>query len=396
MNVVTLKDVCRITNGGTPKSGVESLWHGGVAWLTPAEMGKRLTPYIEKTARTISQEGLANSSAKLVPTGSVILSTRAPIGHLAINETPMAFNQGCRGLTPGEKLDVKYLYYFLYFSRDALDGLGTGTTFKELSSSNLASFKIPLPSLEEQRRIVAVLDKAFAGIATANANTQKNLTNARALFESYLDEKLAKPSTSAVSNSLADLCAKGRIITYGVIKLGDETPRGVPCLRTSNVRWLHIDQTGMKRIEPSLSDQYRRTILEGGEVLVNVRGTLGGVAVVTDEMLGWNVSREVAVVPVAAKSTLPEYLAFWIGKKTSQQWLTGVQKGAAYSGINIEDLRQLKVNVPSINEQRTIVEELSNVQQKCNALAQMTKRKLAALSELKQSLLQKAFAGELT
>ena len=98
MRFVALKDVCRITNGGTPKSGVGSLWHGGVAWLTPAELGKRLTPYVRQTARTISEEGLANSSAKLVPPGSVILSTRAPIGHLAINEAPMAFNQGCRGL----------------------------------------------------------------------------------------------------------------------------------------------------------------------------------------------------------------------------------------------------------------------------------------------------------
>ena len=102
-------------------------------------MGKRTTPYISKTARTISQAGLANSSAKLVPAGSVILSTRAPIGHLAINEVEMAFNQGCRGLTPSDAIETKFLYYFLFFNRDALDGLGTGTTFKELSSIRLGT-----------------------------------------------------------------------------------------------------------------------------------------------------------------------------------------------------------------------------------------------------------------
>lgn len=191
MKAVALKQVCQIVNGGTPKSGVGEYWHGDVAWLTPAEMGKLKSPYIGQTARTISLKGLANSSAKQVPAGSVILSTRAPIGHLAINDVPMAFNQGCRGLIPTDRLDTKYLYYFLWFNRAALDALGTGTTFKELSSSNLANFELPLPPLEEQRRIVAVLDEAFAGIANATAIAQRKLSALAELKQSFLQKALA-------------------------------------------------------------------------------------------------------------------------------------------------------------------------------------------------------------
>jgi type I restriction enzyme S subunit len=92
--------------------------------------------------------------------------------------------------------------------------------------------------------------------------------------------------TSWESVPLVELCQHDRVITYGVIKLGKEVPDGVPCLRTSNVRWLKINTEGMKRIAPNLSAEYSRTVLQGDEVLVNVRGTLGGVAVVPPSMTG--------------------------------------------------------------------------------------------------------------
>jgi type I restriction enzyme S subunit len=111
---------------------------------------------------------------------------------------------------------------------------------------------------------------------------------------------------------LFDICDRLRPITYVIIKLGSEIPNGVPYLRTSNVRWLRVDTEGMKRISPKLSSEYFRTVLRGGEVLVNVRGTLGGVAVATPSMRGWNVSREVAVAPVDAAIVEPNYVAYWL------------------------------------------------------------------------------------
>ena len=166
----------------------------------------------------------------------------------------------------------------------------------------IESYPIPVPPLPEQQRIVGILDEAFEGIATAKANAEKNLQNARALFESHLQSVFTQRGKGWKQKPLAELCDSSRVITYGVIKLGDEVPTGVPCLRTSNVRWLRIETEGMKRIASKLSAEYSRTILKGGEVLVNVRGTLGGVAVALPEMAGWNVSREVAVVPIELNS----------------------------------------------------------------------------------------------
>ena len=152
-----LGDVCAIVNGGTPKSTVAEYWGGDVQWLTPKDMGQMDGREICLTPRTISQSGLDRSSTELVPERSVIVSTRAPIGHLAINTTPMAFNQGCRGLVPGDEIGYLFLYYFLAASRDRLKKLGAGGTFKELSVSSLKTVTITLPVLEEQRRIADCL-----------------------------------------------------------------------------------------------------------------------------------------------------------------------------------------------------------------------------------------------
>ena len=154
----TLLETCGVVNGGTPKTGVPEYWDGNHRWITPAEMGKRLSPYVSDTERTITDLGLRNSSAQMLPPHSVILSSRAPIGYLVINTEPMATNQGCKGLIPGDHLHHKFLYYYLSSIVDLLNSLGTGATFKELSGGKLKEVPVVVAPLLEQQQIVAKLD----------------------------------------------------------------------------------------------------------------------------------------------------------------------------------------------------------------------------------------------
>lgn len=156
-------EVCTVLNGGTPKTGVADYWGGEHRWITPAEMGGRETPYVEETERTLTDAGLANSSARLLPPQSVILSSRAPIGHLVINIEPMAFNQGCKGLVPNNGLHHKFLYYYLGSIVELLDSLGTGATFRELSGAKLKEVRLPVPPLAEQQRIVGLAGRSDGG-----------------------------------------------------------------------------------------------------------------------------------------------------------------------------------------------------------------------------------------
>jgi type I restriction enzyme S subunit len=299
---------------------------------------------------------------------------------------------------PSASLDKEFLYYFLArpeFRTEGAARMGGAVGQQRVPKEFIESYRIPLPPLPEQQRIVGILDESFEGIATAKANAEKNLQNARALFASHLQSVFAQRGEGWVEKPLAELCDPARVITYGVIKLGNEVSTGVPCLRTSNVRWLRIETQGMKRIAPSLSSEYSRTILKGGEVLVSVRGTLGGVAVAKPEMAGWNVSREVAVVPVNPARVNPVFLSYLISSGTSQQWLGDVKKGAAYVGINIEDLRLLPVSAPKMERQLEILRHLKALQEESQRLANVYESKLAALEALKKSLLHQAFTGAL-
>ena len=154
-----LGDVSDVMNGGTPKTGVPEYWAGQHRWITPAEMGKRVSPYVSDTERKITDLGLRDSSARMLPPNSVILSSRAPIGHLVINTEPMGTNQGCKGLIPHSQIETKFLYYYLSSIVDLLNSLGTGATFKELSGGKLKEVTVPVPPLAEQQKIGAKLDR---------------------------------------------------------------------------------------------------------------------------------------------------------------------------------------------------------------------------------------------
>ena len=128
-----LSEICEIVNWWTPDTWNSSYWDGDILWITPKDMWKLEDIYVSDTFRKITEQWLKNSSAKIFPQNSIILSSRAPIWHLAINTVPMCTNQGCKWLIPWKDLAAKYLYYFLLNSVDLLNSLWTGTTFKELS-----------------------------------------------------------------------------------------------------------------------------------------------------------------------------------------------------------------------------------------------------------------------
>lgn len=183
-----LGEVCEIKNGGTPKTGIKEYWDGEVNWITPKDLGKLANRYVFETPRKITSLGLQKSSAKLLPINSIILSTRAPIGHLAINKTEMATNQGCRGIIPSDNILTEFVYYFLSKSVKKLNELGTGATFKELSSRALYDFIIPFPPLQKQKRIVAELDTLQAKTKKLEAIYQKKIDNLEELKKTILQK----------------------------------------------------------------------------------------------------------------------------------------------------------------------------------------------------------------
>ena len=153
-----------VQNGATPASGEPSYWDGDTPWVSPADLGKLNTRFIENGERSITQDGYASCGTQMVPVGSIILSIRAPIGHIAIASNSMCFNQGCRGLVPRSMIRSDFSYWALVACRPKLEAAGQGTTFIELSRDKLRSERIPIPVHETQRAIADFLDRETARI----------------------------------------------------------------------------------------------------------------------------------------------------------------------------------------------------------------------------------------
>ncbi|MFM5127435.1 restriction endonuclease subunit S [Aeromonas veronii] len=388
----TIADVCSVVNGGTPKTGVSEYWDGTHQWITPAEMGKRSSPYVARTERTITDAGMQSSSARLLPPLSVILSSRAPIGHLVINTEPMATNQGCKGLVPSDGLNHKYLYYYLSSIVQLLNDLGTGATFKELSGGKLKEVPIPVPPLAEQQRIVAILDKAFEAIAAARANAEQNRQNARFLFESYLQSVFNQRGEEWVERYLVDISKE-----FGRGK-SKHRPRNEPKLYGGQYPFI---QTGdISRAKHWLTS-YSQTYSEQGLAQSRLwpKGTICiaivGATVGETAILNFDACFPDSVIGIVPDENLAngEYVEYLL--QAFKQILKDKGKGTARDNINLGTFESQKFPFPPLALQNEIVATIDSLSVETQRLESLYQRKIAALDELKQSLLHQAFSGNL-
>src|SRR4030042_4215484 len=155
--VLSIADVSEVIGGGTPSTKISEYWDGDIAWITPRDLSNFKYRYIQKGERNITKKGLDNSSAKLLPKNTVLLTTRAPVGYLAIANNEVTTNQGFRSLIPNRNTNSEFLFYLLKNNVEVLKANSTGTTFGELSGSALKSFNFSFPKIKEQSVIAEIL-----------------------------------------------------------------------------------------------------------------------------------------------------------------------------------------------------------------------------------------------
>lgn len=370
-----LGEVCEIINGGTPDTTVPKYWDGEILWITPKDMGKLDDLYVYNTSRKITEAGLQNSSAKILPINSIILSSRAPIGHLAINKKPMSTNQGCKGIVPPKTISTNFLYYFLLKSVDLLNSLGTGATFKELSASKLAAVEIPIPPIPEQQRIVAILDESFTSISRAKANAEQNLKNARELFESYLHSVFANRGAGWVNTTLdkisKNLDSRRVPITQNVRKKGS-----VPYYGASGI----VDY-----VEDYLFDDDLLLVSEDGANL------LARTFPIAFSIKGKSWVNNHAHILKFKNLASQKFVEYYLNSIKLDDYVSGM----AQPKLNQKMLNSIIIPFPSLIEQQALIDNLNVFSEKSNKLEVIYQKRLNYLEDLKKSILQKAFAGEL-
>lgn len=382
-----LGDVCQIVSGATPKTTEPAYWDGDIAWATPTDLSALRIKHISATGRRLTARGLSSCSAVILPPGSVLLSSRAPIGLVAINTVPMATNQGFKSLVPDSSaVCADYLYWWLRANTKRLQALGRGATFTEVSKAIVAEIELPLPTVDEQRRIAAVFDQVDA----LRAKRETSLALLDSLNESTFLEMFGNPSAWASRQTpLLDLVDPHRPITYGILKPGPHDPSGVPYVRVIDMRFGGIDASSVRRTSSEISHQYRRSLLRAGDLLLSIRGHVGRLAEVPPELEGANITQDSARLAITEAS--PRFVLEYLRTTWAQRWMQRHIKGAAVRGINLGDVKRLPVPVFDRADQDEFVRRARTVERTVGG----QRRSASALDDLFASVQHRAFAGQL-
>ena len=294
-------------------------------------------------------------------------------------------------ITPENETSSKYLFYWYNtdeFQREfksRLTGLIGG-----VSKRKFETIPIPIPPLDEQKRIVAKLDECFEAIDTARANVEKNLNNAKELFQSQLNQIFIQKGEGWVDKKLGEVCTK---ITDGVHKKPNYISDGIPFIKVKNLtKGEGISFDDVSYISKEDHEEYcKRTKPEKGDILITKDGTIGIVRIIDTE-IEFSIFVSVALIKPISKKISP-FLKYSLESPMLQNQMT--PKGAALKHIYLKDIRNFDIAIPKQNEQNKIVNQLDELKSQTQSLESNYQQELDALGELKKSILEKAFNGEL-
>lgn len=361
-----LGEVGTVIGGSTPKTDVSDFWNGDFAWITPAELDG--SKYIQSTERTITEKAIAKTNLTLLPVGTVLLSSRAPIGKVCITKIPLYCNQGFKNIVCSNQLNNEFLYWWLKGKTDYLNSLGVGATFKEISKRIVEQIIIPVPPIETQSRIVSELDLLQSIIDKQQAQLKELDKLAQAVFYDMFGDPVENEKGWEVKR-LEEIVAEDCPISYGIVQPGEGVANGVPVVRPVNMTNTFVFRFGLKQTTKEISDSYRRTILKGNEILLCVRGTTGLVALASEELVGCNVTRGIA--PIECNEHNDRWFVYYqFLTKGIQQYIADFTKGIALKQINMKDVREIPFIVPPLSLQQSFATKIESIEKQKSAISQ--------------------------
>ena len=388
----SLGELCHVIGGGTPSKDKAEFYSGEIPWATVRDMRSEL---ITETECKITSAAVKSSATNVIPSGNIVIATRVGLGKVCLLAQDTAINQDLRGIVPFDAsvLAVRFLFWWLKSISDQIVAEGTGATVQGVKLPFVKSLQVPLPPLPEQQRIVTLLDEAFDGIATARAHAEKNLQNARAIFESHLQSVFTDAFEKGESVLLSDLATD--------ISDGDHMPppkavQGVPFITIGNIA------KNTRTIDFSDTFMVSRAYFDGlkankkpqiGDILYTVTGSFG-VPVLVREIRDFCFQRHIGLIrPKADFSS--EWLYYLLMSPQVVKQANEGATGTAQKTVSLKVLRGYQVPRIGLPMQLAIVAKLDSLFEETQRLESLYQCKLTALDELKKSLLAQAFSGAL-
>lgn len=385
MRILTIKDIGRVISGATPKTDVKEYWDGDISWVTPKEISQLDSPYLINTERKITEAGFKSCSTTLLPKGSILFTSRAPIGLVAIADISVSTNQGFKSIILNEGFYPLYIYYILKYNSRQLNDLGTGTTFKELSKATFEKFHIPVPELPEQIRIATVLTKAESLIKQRKVSV--------ALLDDILKSTFLKMFfqyfPKGKSQKLETLCNK---ITDGTHDTPERLKKGIKFITGKHIRPYVIDFENSDYVTEEVHKEiYRRCNPEFGDILYTNIGVNLGTAAMNNVSYEFSM-KNVALLKLNHSLVTSRYLEHVLNLPSRRNRILEMNSsGGAQQFLSLGQIKNIDIPVPPIDLQKSF----SEIVEKSEILKTHFKKSLIELENLYGSLNQKAFKGEL-
>ena len=411
---VKLGEIGKIVGGGTPKTKEESYYGGEIAWITPKDLSLNKSKYIFYGERNITEEGLKNSSAKLLPKGTVLFSSRAPIGYVAIAGNDLATNQGFKSVIPAENVDNEFIYYLLINNVENIKNFGVGSTFREVSGSVMKNIEVMIPDFSIQRKIAKILNTLDSKIEINNKIISNLESQAQAIFKSwFVDfepfqdgyfveselgmipegwevvelEEIADFSNGYSFKSKDLLEEKKSKNDYKVFKQADIKVGGG--INPNNTKsW--IDSEFIRK------NKLIRFIIQSGDLMMcmtdmknNVR-LLGNTALVyqPDEYI---LNQRVGRLRSKQKDIKPSFLYYLTNNSVFLNDLRGRANTGVQVNLSTSEIKRSKVILPTCDIIKRFCDYSESITKSINSLNNQNTK----LAELRDALLPKLMAGEI-
>jgi type I restriction enzyme S subunit len=451
--------VAQVVGGGTPKSTEAfNFSTKGIPWITPADLSSFTDVWIERGGRCLTEAGYDSCSARLVPRGTVLMSSRAPIGYLAIAANELCTNQGFKSFVLPKELDPRFVYYWLKSIREEIEHMGSGSTFLEVSGSRCGEIPLVVAPHAEQTRIVTKVDALLAPVKAARQRLAKVPAILKRFRQSVLaaacsgrltadwreKQNLLEPASQLVLRigelrrerheyaskeaknvgeakvrdydnyhpnvredlalnelpnewawvDLRFLMDEGEAFCYGVVQPEKDDPSGVFLIRAGDLNDGTVNMTVLRRIPREVDADYARSRVGGGELLVTVVGAGIGRVAIVPDSCA-GFNIARAIAKVPIRDFSREYVFHWLNSGTALAWLRGDSREVARPTLNLEQLKTLPVPLPPMIEQHEIVRRVEALFKLADAIEKRLAAATARAEKLTQAILAKAFRGEL-
>ncbi|XME02350.1 restriction endonuclease subunit S [Lachnospiraceae bacterium C1.1] len=385
-------DIGTVVGGATPSTKKEENYlDGTISWITPKDLAGFSGRYISRGERNITEIGLNSCSTQLMPAHTVLFSSRAPIGYVAIAENEVCTNQGFKSVIPNTDTDYMFLYYLLKYNKNKIENLGSGTTFKEVSGSTMRNVEIKVPeTIEEQRKVASILSAIDDKIENNNAINDNLLQQISAIFKHWFTNNPELDSMTQVP--LADLCA---VVTKGTTPTTLGKPfvsKGINFIKAESIQDNHsIDKNKFAYIDDETNNLLKRSIISAGDIVFTIAGSLGRFAFVDDSVLPANTNQAVAIIRADTSKVTPEYLySFFLGNWHNDYYTKRIQQ-AVQANLSLGTIKSLPI--PVLSDQAMF--EYLGLITPLIAMTKSNELEIVRLAQVRDTLLPQLMSGKL-